>query len=183
MKLGRWISLIGSTTSLAVMTIISVMIGQIFKSVPHALYSSLPIGEWLGTFFLVVFGIRALLEGLKKDEEEEESDAEYKEAQRSLSQAESQGKVEGGYIYQQFFQVFTLIFLAEWGDRSMLATIALGATSNPYGVAVGASFGHLVATAIAVVGGGFAARYISEKAVSIISGILFLIFALASFLV
>eukprot|EP01025_Chloroclados_australasicus_P063534 TRINITY_DN8413_c0_g1_i1.p1 TRINITY_DN8413_c0_g1~~TRINITY_DN8413_c0_g1_i1.p1 ORF type:complete len:344 (-),score=27.99 TRINITY_DN8413_c0_g1_i1:526-1500(-) len=181
MKLGRWISLVGSTSSLAVMTVISVAIGQMFKSVPQALYSSLPIGEWLGTIFLVVFGIRALLEGLSQNTEDDESDAELKEAQRSLSQAESQGKVQGGYLYQQFFQVFTIIFLAEWGDRSMLATIALAAKSNPYGVATGASFGHLVATAIAVVGGGIVAKYISEKTVSLISGILFLVFALASF--
>eukprot|EP01026_Neomeris_dumetosa_P059634 TRINITY_DN5571_c1_g1_i4.p1 TRINITY_DN5571_c1_g1~~TRINITY_DN5571_c1_g1_i4.p1 ORF type:complete len:243 (-),score=26.81 TRINITY_DN5571_c1_g1_i4:52-780(-) len=87
MKLGKWVSLIGSTSSLAVMTVISVVIGQIFKNVPHALTTSLPIGEWLGTILLVIFGIKSLMEGLKAEDEEEEDDGELREAQRSLSEA------------------------------------------------------------------------------------------------
>jgi putative Ca2+/H+ antiporter (TMEM165/GDT1 family) len=77
-------------------------------------------------------------------------------------------------------EVAGLIFLAEWGDRSMLATIALGAAQNPVGVAVGATVGHAAATAIAVLGGALAGKYVSERSVNMASGVLFLLFAAAT---
>ncbi|PHU06092.1 GDT1-like protein 2, chloroplastic [Capsicum chinense] len=51
----------------------------------------------------------------------------------------------------------------EWGDRSMLATIALGTAQFPWGVASGAIVGHLVATSLSILRGAFIANYISEK--------------------
>ncbi|GFH09529.1 GDT1 family protein [Haematococcus lacustris] len=72
---------------------------------------------------------------------------------------------------------FTLVFAAEWGDKSFLATIALGAASSPLGVAGGAVAGHGVATALAVAGGAVLTRYFSPK---YMGGALFLVFAAAT---
>ena len=38
---------------------------------------------------------------------------------------------------QLFVNTFTLTFIAEWGDRSQLATIVLAGINNVYGVIVG----------------------------------------------
>jgi len=75
-------------------------------------------------------------------------------------------------------QAFSLTFLAEWGDRSQLATIALSAANSPVGVMLGGVAGHMVCTGIAVIGGRLIANYISEKSVTLAGGILFLGFGL-----
>ena len=73
-----------------------------------------------------------------------------------------------------FVQAFILTFLGEWGDRSQIATIALGAAhvrpsqlssmsltelQNVYLVSLGTIVGHACCTALAVIGG----RYVSTK--------------------
>ncbi len=71
----------------------------------------------------------------------------------------------------------TLTIAAEIGDRSQLATIALAAAGNPFGVAAGGIAGHCLATGMAVLGGSFISRYLSERAIGIVGGVLFLVFA------
>ena len=64
-------------------------------------------------------------------------------------------------------EVFTLTFLAEWGDRSQIATIGLAASSNVLGVTLGGCLGHAVCTGAAVAGGKGMATMISERAVAV----------------
>jgi putative Ca2+/H+ antiporter (TMEM165/GDT1 family) len=77
-----------------------------------------------------------------------------------------------------FWQALTLTFLGEWGDRSQIATIALAAETNATFVFIGAFLGHCVCTSLAVIGGKFLAKKISERTVNICGGILFLLFGL-----
>ena len=72
---------------------------------------------------------------------------------------------------------FALVFAAEWGDKSFLATIALSAASSPVGVVAGAVTGHGVATLIAILGGSVLGQYLNEKVVQYVGGSMFLVFA------
>ena len=75
------------------------------------------------------------------------------------------------------WQSFILTFVAEWGDRSQIATIALAAQKNPYGVTAGGILGHACCTGLAVVGGRMLAASISERTVALAGGVLFVLFA------
>jgi putative Ca2+/H+ antiporter (TMEM165/GDT1 family) len=67
-----------------------------------------------------------------------------------------------------------------WQGSYVLFWMAVILGVYSLGVAVGAILGHAVATAIAVIGGAIASKYISEKSVSYIGGSLFLVFAAAT---
>ncbi|CAE7688277.1 Transmembrane protein 165 [Symbiodinium microadriaticum] len=75
-------------------------------------------------------------------------------------------------------QALTLTFLAEWGDRSQISTIALAAAKDPLGVTLGGIIGHSCCTSLAVLGGRVLAEHISERMVVTAGGVLFLCFAL-----
>ncbi|OCB84894.1 vacuole protein [Sanghuangporus baumii] len=75
-----------------------------------------------------------------------------------------------------FVQAFALTFLGEWGDRSQIATIALGAAHNVYVVSLGTIIGHTCCTAFAVIGGRYVSTKISVKHVTLGGAALFLLF-------
>ncbi|KAJ3992121.1 hypothetical protein F5050DRAFT_1790448 [Lentinula boryana] len=90
--------------------------------------------------------------------------------------------VEGARNFCSFFlgpvfvKAFALTFLGEWGDRSQIATIALGAAHNAYLVALGTIIGHGCCTAAAVVGGKYVSTKISAKHITLGGAVLFLLF-------
>lgn len=67
------------------------------------------------------------------------------------------------FVSLAFIETFTMIFLAEWGDRSQISTLVLAARENVYAVTIGALLGHFLCTGLAVVGGRFIAQMISVK--------------------
>ncbi|ORY87422.1 hypothetical protein BCR35DRAFT_320956 [Leucosporidium creatinivorum] len=75
-----------------------------------------------------------------------------------------------------FVQAFVLTFLAEWGDRSQITTIALAAAHNVWLVTFGTTLGHSFCTMLAVLGGRWISQHISIKHVTLGGAVLFLIF-------
>lgn len=178
MKAGKLVSLIGSIGALAVMTVISVIIGQLFHAVPPGLSQGLPLDDIAAVLAFAFFGFKTLKEASEIDEDgvsgmdEEFADAEEAvEGSRTIKEVTAWGKI---------ISTFGLVFAAEFGDRSFLSTIALSAAQNPVSVAAGAIAAHAVATCIAVAGGSYVAKYISEKVIGYIGGTLFIIFAITT---
>jgi len=104
-----------------------------------------------------------------------------------LSKKKETGIMEGLRNFCSFFlgpvfvQAFVLTFLGEWGDRSQIATIALGAAHNVYLVSLGTIIGHSCCTALAVIGGRYVSTKISVKQVTFAGAFLFLLFGVIYF--
>eukprot|EP00736_Rhodelphis_marinus_P002402 Rmarinus@m.24778 len=178
--------------ALALMTVLSAAFGYIVPNLIPRDYT-----HYAATLLFFVFGVMMLRDGygMAADEESEELvEVEAELSKKDLSAADAE---EGRMNRRQqeenlsqnplacimspiFAQAFTMTFLAEWGDRSQITTVALAAAKDPYGVTVGGILGHSICTGMAVIGGKLLAERISEKAVTLCGGVLFLFFAVLS---
>ena len=176
MKTSRLISFIGSMGALAVMTVISVLIGQIFHAIPNIpLLSGVKVDDIAAVIAFAFFGLKTLKEAYElEDGDSSGIEEERKDAEEAV---ESSQAIVVKTPWATIFQIFSLVFAAEFGDRSFLSTIALGAAQNPVSVAIGAIAAHATATGIAVLGGAFLSKYLSEKVIGYIGGSLFIVFA------
>jgi len=75
-----------------------------------------------------------------------------------------------------FFAVSIAFFLAELGDKTMLATITLATTEGWFGTWVGSTLGMVAADALAIAFGAVLGRKLPEKAVRIGAAVLFFAF-------
>ena len=72
----------------------------------------------------------------------------------------------------------TAFFLAELGDKTMLATVTLATTQEPIGTWLGSTVGMVAADALAVGAGTFIARRVSPNAIKAFAATSFVIFGL-----
>jgi len=176
---------LGAVLSLYVMTVLSSIMGLVLPQLMPVKYTHI-----FGGILFLYFGVKLLLDSKGMDsnqvsEELEEVEEELLHPKKDDDgDEESQAAISNKFMRKGFLQIaiqsFSLTFLAEWGDRSQIATIALSAAKNPYGVTLGGCIGHTMCTGVAVLGGRMLAARISEKTVSIFGGIIFLIFGVHS---
>ncbi|MFB8789552.1 MAG: TMEM165/GDT1 family protein [Potamolinea sp.] len=167
MKHPRRLVFVGAISALAAMTIISVLLGQAASFLPKIYIHYAEIALFLG------FGLKLLYEAGQMPAKSDGTQAE--EAMETVKEAQLKSrkkKTSLGII----LETFILTFLAEWGDRTQIATIALAASNSALGVTAGAILGHGICAAIAVIGGRLIAGRISERMVTGIGGSLFLLF-------
>lgn len=190
MQYSRLIVFVGAITALALMTILSAVFGLAATFIPH-IYTF-----YISTALFVFFGLKMLWDGYrmtakdsKNELEEVQSDIRRREIElRSNSipqdaespQTDVVTKSSRFLTWKVILQAFTMTFLAEWGDRSQITTIVLAAREDIYGIMVGGCLGHAICTGVAVIGGRLVAQRISVKHVTLIGGVVFLIFAIVS---
>mmetsp|Transcript_32275 Transcript_32275/g.44315 ORF Transcript_32275/g.44315 Transcript_32275/m.44315 type:complete len:229 (-) Transcript_32275:138-824(-) len=169
----------GAVGALALMTVLSAVFGM-------TAVSFLPpwFVNWIVICLMFYFGFTMLRDGLKMKsgggfDELEEVEEEMGENENEFGLDEYEKKEKAKTMRKVLLESFTLTFLAEWGDRSQMATIALAAVYSVFGVILGAIVGHALCTGFAVIGGRLIADYVTEKFVQISGGCLFLAFALA----
>ena len=204
MKHARSTVFAGAIAALGIMTLLSALGGTLVTTIIPRAYT-----YYLSAFLFFVFGVKMLKEGY--DMAPDEGQEEYEEVQADLRRREEEadkekdpelgGGLGGGggvnmassttsatrvlrrFFPRIFLQSLTLTFLAEWGDRSQIATIVLAAREDMAGVVIGGTLGHALCTGLAVIGGRMIAQRISVRTVTLVGGVVFIFFALSAFLI
>lgn len=162
---------VGAFAALAAVTLLSLGLG-------YGLRELLPesVVPWLAAVLFLGFGVKLLLEA--QGMQAWEADEEEKEAEQAIAQAESRRPVSTARAV--ITEAFTLVFLAELGDRTQFTTIFL-ATAPAFtfaGLLAGTLLGHALVTWLAVGAGKWIGCRISERLLYRLSGGLFLAFGL-----
>lgn len=182
-------------------------------------------GERVKLFFLFRHGSSPSLSSRPQDEEEgakeeemknmnpsNEDDIEECEKNETKTEVKTQRKAlhvqirEKSWfgkkclkIFKLFTNTFVMTFLAEWGDRSQLATIVMAGKclsmahsifffllltclgiNDVSGVCVGGVLGHFICTGLAVICGALIAKKVSVRVVTLVGALVFIGFAVAS---
>lgn len=168
----RWVFL-GSFAALATVTLLSLGVGfGLRELLPAAL---LP---WLAAALFTGFGIKLLLEARALPSTAARDEAE--QAEQAVNAAERQRLISRPLPVT--WEAFSLVFVAEMGDRTQFATMLLAASPSftfP-GLVAGALAGHALVTALAVGSGRWIGRRVNERLLYRLSGGLFLIFGAAA---
>jgi putative Ca2+/H+ antiporter (TMEM165/GDT1 family) len=196
MRYARLTVYCGAILALAVMTVLSAAMGYMVPTLIPVKYTQL-----LAVALFAYFGVRLLRDAWTMAPSDDDSEPEeMKEAAETLNKKHDLEDPEAldtngnpvrpraptGLTLEHFLaslaspifaQAFSLTFLAEWGDRSQIATIAMAAAKNPYAVTIGGIVGHALCTGLAVVCGRLLSQRISARTVNYLGGLLFLLFA------
>jgi len=172
MRHPRRLVLIGSVAALAVMTVLSVMFGQVAMLLPQVYV------QWAEAILFLGFGLKLIYDAQQMSDQP--AVAEQAEALEAVTEAEAKLPKRHSKL-AIVSETFGLVFVGEWGDRTQIATIALAAANHPVGVTLGAILGHTICAALAVVCGKMLCGRISERTITLLGGGLFLIFAAVGF--
>jgi putative Ca2+/H+ antiporter (TMEM165/GDT1 family) len=166
----RWV-FIGVTIALFLMTVLSVLLGKTVSVLPQHYIEIATVVLFLGFGFKLIYDASRISPDVGLDEEQKEAEAEVDQKDHLAANAS---------IFSIILKAFTLTFVAEWGDRTQFATITLAANNDAIGVILGATLGHAICAAIAVMCGKLIAGRISERWLTFVGGALFVVFGIVA---
>ena len=164
MKQPKHLIIIANMMAMSLMTFISAFLGYLVPSLIHSQWVAILAG-----IILIAFGIVMIRERESNKIKEEYEEAKDELAEDDLDTGEQKIHSKKSHFLVKFgvspilIQSFIMIFLAEWGDRSQLSTIALGASGGLAPVIIGSILGHALCTALAILFGHLVAQRISAK--------------------
>ncbi|KAJ3104435.1 hypothetical protein HK100_004053 [Physocladia obscura] len=184
----RFVIFCAALSALGVMTILSTLFGHFLPNLLSKEYT-----QYAASFLFVVFGFKMLYDGYYMtdnegqeeleevtqelmERDEERDDGSLMESGKADKKTSEKKDLEGIQAFVAglrnvanlffsavFIQCFVMTFLAEWGDRSQIATIALAGAEDFWWVTIGSLLGHSICTAGAVIGGRMLASKISVR--------------------
>ncbi|MGY3555220.1 putative Ca2+/H+ antiporter (TMEM165/GDT1 family) [Williamsia sp. R60] len=146
-----WVVLLGITVATTAVHAVSVLFGHVLGlSIPTDLMTI------VGGLAMLLFGFWTLRGDSLDTDESDKADRVKKSV---------------------LFAVIGSFFLAELGDKTMLATITLATDHNWVGVWIGSTIGMVAADALAIAVGAVLGRKLPEKAIAYGAAALFFVFA------
>lgn len=152
----KWYVVIGGiTAATTVVHLVSVAVGHFLGvSIPTELISI------VGGIAFVIFGLWTL---------------------RGDSLSEDEGAKASRVTRSAFLAIASAFFLAELGDKTMLATVTLAADNDWVGVWIGSTVGMVAADALAIVVGAVLGKHLPERMIQFGAAILFFVFGAVLF--
>jgi putative Ca2+/H+ antiporter (TMEM165/GDT1 family) len=147
--------LLGAGAALTIQSVVAVAAGQLLSLLPAR-----PVHVFAGGLFVV----SAVLMGLRKEESEEEG---------------GDARADGGF-WRSAWLVFAVVFVAEWGDLTQLATAALAARYRaPFIVFAGSAAALWAVAGIATLVGHRAGKLLDPEWTKRIAAVLFAVVGVA----
>ena len=83
----KFTSFVGSMAALAVMTVISVLIGQMFHAVPAGISQGVPLDDFAAVLAFAFFGFKTLKDAIEMDPDQSVMEEELEEAEETVDES------------------------------------------------------------------------------------------------
>ncbi len=153
----------GAAVAFVIQTLVAILAGSLFAYLPEAV-----VHRVAGVLFLIF----AFFMWRRKDEDD-------KELQEDTNAAVSHPPTKEPF-YKGAWTAFLVVFLAEWGDLTQLATATLAAKyRDPLTVGVAATLALWSVTALAIVIGNRAGALFNPRLTQRVAAVIFVVLGLA----